>query len=551
QVRVRHRRQAGRFSQVMSARVRATATGSDPIEVLSSPRRRDNWMLREKMVFPKDSVFVKTLSLQDDTGRQVQLETQMLHFEGTEWRGYSYLWNSDQTDAELVGADGTQVVLSDYGQFASGRVWQVHSRAECIRCHNAWVGGPLAFTPPQLNLVLGGNGSGSESGLNAGKVQSLNQLSELKDAGWLTGAIPDDPASSTDAKIAALVNPSDPNSADVDRRARSYLSVNCSHCHQNGAGGTATIDLRHEVTADAMQLLNARPAQGVFGLTDAALVTPGNPARSVLYYRMACSGRGRMPHIGSAVADTHGVRLIGDWIRSLGDATDPGFVQKISAEQIQALLSAEALQDSTAALTLLEQLLSGRLTPDRTEQLLTLARTLPPETRDVFDVFQPDEFQQRRRATFQTASLLIGEGNADAGAQIFGDRRFQCITCHQINQQGGQVGPALDDVGRRLTRPQILESLLNPSARIDPRYTTWSVVTHDGQVHAGLMIERTETLVTLRDVKAQDTVIPRNAIEEMVSQQTSLMPDRLLSELTDQQIRDLLAFLSRQQGQKN
>ena len=93
----------------------------------------------------------------------------------------------------------------------------------------------------------------------------------------------------------------DPYSGDADlhARARSYLAVNCSHCHQNGAGGTSTIDLRSDIVMEDTKTLNATPTQGLFQLQNATVITPGDPFRSVLYYRAACSGRGRMPHIGS------------------------------------------------------------------------------------------------------------------------------------------------------------------------------------------------------------------------------------------------------------
>src|SRR5262249_50335339 len=49
----------------------------------------------------------------------------------------------------------------------------------------------------------------------------------------------------------------------------------------------------------------------------AHILSPGDPYRSVLYYRMAKQGRGRMPHIGSEIVDEPGLKLIHDWIRQL------------------------------------------------------------------------------------------------------------------------------------------------------------------------------------------------------------------------------------------
>ena len=77
-------------------------------------------------------------------------------YDGIDWNGYSYAWNADQRDAELVPAAGRELELADYGNFRTAvtPAWRIHSRSECQRCHNHWIGGPLAFLPPQLNRVV-------------------------------------------------------------------------------------------------------------------------------------------------------------------------------------------------------------------------------------------------------------------------------------------------------------------------------------------------------------------------------------------------------------
>lgn len=75
-----------------------------------------------------------------------------------------------------------------------------------------------------------------------------------------------------------------------------------------GGGGTATIDFRYQATLDEAKLIDAVPKQRTFGLTDARIVTAGAAGRSVLLYRMACDGRGQMPHIGSVFCAVGGSR---------------------------------------------------------------------------------------------------------------------------------------------------------------------------------------------------------------------------------------------------
>jgi putative heme-binding domain-containing protein len=118
-----------------------------------------------------------------------------------------------------------------------------------------------------------------------------------------------------------------------------------------------------------------------------------------------------------------------------------------------------------------------------------------------------------------------------------------------VGKVGGQIGPPLDDVGRRLPRAEILQSMLQPSLKIDPRYTTWTVLTDEGKVVSGLLLKKTDQHVLLRTPQGKDKQIDRSAIEELIPQTTSLMPDRLLNDLTDQQIADLLAWLGDQRAE--
>ena len=115
-------------------------------------------------------------------------------------------------------------------------------------------------------------------------------------------------------------------------RARSYLHVNCAHCHQFGAGGTATIDLRFTTELARTKMIDARPVQGAFEIPGAHIITPGDPFRSVLYYRLAKTGPGHMPHLGSEMVDERGLRLMNDWIRQMPlHHEDAGLIDKLLA----------------------------------------------------------------------------------------------------------------------------------------------------------------------------------------------------------------------------
>ena len=94
-----------------------------------------------------------------------------------------------------------------------------------------------------------------------------------------------------------------------------------------------------------------------------------------------------------------------------------------------------------------------------------------------------------------------------------------------------------------MKREEILESLLEPSRKVDPKFATWYVETNDGLVHTGLLVERSETGIVLRDAQGRDVRIDRAEVEQFVQQPHSLMPEQLLRDLSAAEAADLLAYL--------
>ncbi|HXG11970.1 MAG TPA: PQQ-dependent sugar dehydrogenase, partial [Gemmataceae bacterium] len=151
--------------------------GDSSVVVHDRPVPIPRSMFTRLLEFPKDTVLVKTLSLEIELGNPAsrRIETQLLHFTGTVWNGYSFRWNDEQTDAILVGADGETRELTVIDPAAPGgrrrQTWTFAGRALCARCHNPWPEHTLAFNIPQLNRDIGANG---------------NQLVWLRDIGVLS-----------------------------------------------------------------------------------------------------------------------------------------------------------------------------------------------------------------------------------------------------------------------------------------------------------------------------------------------------------------------------
>ena len=120
----------------------------------------------------------------------------------------------------------------------------------------------------------------------------------------------------------------------LDMQARSYLHVNCAHCHRfGGGGGQVVLELDIAKPLKETGILDVKPRQGDFGLPDARIVAPGDPYRSVLFYRMAKFGRGRMPHLGSEFPHGPGLDVIGKWIASLADKPKEWTVPQAEPQQ--------------------------------------------------------------------------------------------------------------------------------------------------------------------------------------------------------------------------
>ena len=254
-----------------------------------APRR--GWNL------PNETIALQTLS----RGNR-RIETRMLVKQEGEWAAYSYQWNEEQTDAELVAAQGKNLMID-------GRKWRIPSRAECMVCHSRAANFVLGLQTPQLNRTF-----------NYGDGQELNQLEVMNRLGFFlrqgTKKI-----SSTMTKPAAAydaLTPLTDTSAELDKRARSYLHAACSHCHVEAGGGNAQMNLRYHTAPEKMGVFNEAPYHGVLGFSDdARIVVPGHPEKSVMLNRCSRVGPGQMPPLGSQSPDPRAVGLLAEWILSL------------------------------------------------------------------------------------------------------------------------------------------------------------------------------------------------------------------------------------------
>lgn len=532
--------------------------GSGTIQIHPAARAVANSMFTRAVDFPVDSVLTKTLSLEmtdGDPSSRRRIETQLLHFDGREWQAYTYQWNDKQTDASLVDRAGATRQLEIRDARAAGgkrtQTWRFAARAECIRCHNPWSEYTLAFNIPQLNRPLEGGSA------------DTNQIRSLRESGlWVDfGAEPADAPRPLDAprdpaELPRLAAPFDP-SGDLQDRARAYLHANCGHCHRFNGGGSSYLFLQYNLPMRETSTIGARPTQGTFGIHDARILAPGDPYRSVLYFRMAKIGPGHMPHLGAKAVDERGLALVHDWIKQLPARPDDELILKRLLElgesreqrsQDLARLVRELLSTPSRALLLVEKFRSGAFSgADRKFILDTaLGSDIDPAVRDLFEAFVPEEQRtQRLGETINPDEILKLQGDVSSGHKLFHESTVvQCRSCHRIAGKGTDVGPDLDGIGKKYDRAKILESILQPSLRIDPEYTTWLVETKSGQVVTGLIVRRDGTEIVLRDAQNKQSRFATVDVENVQPQTKSLMPELLMRDFTARQVADLIDYLA-------
>jgi putative heme-binding domain-containing protein len=138
-------------------------------------------------------------------------------------------------------------------------------------------------------------------------------------------------------------------------------------------------------------------------------------------------------------------------------------------------------------------------------------------------------------------------GDSKAGRAVFHDlEATRCTRCHNLGGTGGNAGPLLDGIGKKLTRDQLLESLITPSARIAEGFGTVTLETKDGDTFVGVVTKEQDGKVTIVSPSGESNDVPSADIVKRTPMAASAMPP-MGGALNRRQIRDLIEFLSKQQ----
>ena len=296
--------------------------------------------------FPEGTVLVKTFSLELESRKPAsrkRIETRLLTKQQKEWVGYSYIWNDEQTDADLVEAAGRDkrfTIRNAKAGSSRQQTWHYPSRTECMVCHSRAANFVLGLTEAQMNKthdygttrdnqllvfehlgVLQANwwdyerdAVSRELTSNSDGARQIDEFKSTRDqreAPAVGPLLPRDPE-----HLRKLADPYD-RSASLNDRARSYLQANCAHCHVEAGGGNSLMDLEFLATAEKMRIFDIPPQHHTFGIRNARLIAPGHPNRSVLLHRLQNRDAGHMPPLATSLVDEGAVGLLTQWIAEM------------------------------------------------------------------------------------------------------------------------------------------------------------------------------------------------------------------------------------------
>jgi len=275
-----------------------------------------------KWVFPVGTVMIKNFLFD---GKLVETRL-LMHVDaataaviqnGTDWVGYNYAWNEQQTDA-IVVPDARTAVTFDTGQRTVQ--WNYPNFIDCVGCHSAAVG-TLGPETDQMNRVVDGG----------------NQIDAFKAMGLFDSTAPATPYATALVEPyanAALGLKGPSAGATVDEEARSYLSANCGFCHRPDVNDQG-FDLRYSLSLYQTGICDLVQQNGIPGMTGTQLVdfAPGHHDASAMWIRMntpvpasdtnEIADVGRMPPVASFVVDTQATALVGQWIDSIKSCPGP------------------------------------------------------------------------------------------------------------------------------------------------------------------------------------------------------------------------------------
>ncbi|PHS10628.1 MAG: hypothetical protein COA78_11015, partial [Blastopirellula sp.] len=234
-------------------------------------------------------------------------------------------------------------------------------------------------------------------------------------------------------------------------------------------------------------------------------------------------------------------------VRTLAQRTDPlannaiqhivqdkNYPDSIRAEAILGLAN-----DTTKHYDLLVRLSRAKETAVRTEALRTVRK--------------PDSIQRKSSPNITNTDAwlaqLQGTADIEAGRRTFYSKRGgNCAACHTVDGRGARIGPDLTHIGQTSSKAKLLESILQPSKEIAPMFVPWILQLESGVTKTGFPLNKITDKGEEQFADAEGKVFTLEpvSIELRKASDQSIMPHGLEKILTDDELRDLIAYLMSQ-----
>ena len=142
----------------------------------------------------------------------------------------------------------------------------------------------------------------------------------------------------------------------------------------------------------------------------------------------------------------------------------------------------------------------------------------------------------------QMTDLLVLLGDVERGREVF--TSATCGECHIVSGDGTEYGPDLSTIGAKLAKKGLYESILDPSASISPTYAPYLFELANGESVVGMLVSETDDRLIVRTEGGVVTEYERAEVESVVPQSVSIMPSDLSSQMTVEELIDLVEYLT-------
>ena len=252
--------------------------------------------------FDNGAVLIKNFyydNVSPNNARRI-IETRLLYKIDGDWHFADYIWNDEQTEATF-SLEGGQTLVNWIDENGESRTvdYRIPSSAECLTCHKTnSLPVPIGPKPQNLNKSIP-----YVSGI-------LNQLEKWQEMGYIRGEIP--------VNINTTVAWDDPTALLLDR-VRSYLDINCAHCHKEESHcDYRPMRFAFSETHDPTNIGVCVPPDETLSPQLTNIIAPGNIERSMMHFRMSSTNpANRMPLLGRSIVHDEAVDMIVTYINSL------------------------------------------------------------------------------------------------------------------------------------------------------------------------------------------------------------------------------------------